>query len=151
MVIVNRVNRVFSRRRGRATAATKRHSDTLMSSCLWSRGDAIRVTRMEARPSQTLMVRGSPRHSFFLFFCSLPENEKCGHFPAAPEVKPKTKNAATGGHFLAPFCGTTKSVFFFLRTRAAVIQFVLGGSGPNAVNDNPERRRVVIINVRTYV
>ena len=58
LVIVKRVNRLFFRRRGRAADATKRHSDTLMSSCLSSCGDAMRVTRMEARPSQTLMVRG---------------------------------------------------------------------------------------------
>ena len=60
-------------------------------------------------------------------------------------------NLAGGGHFLASFFGSTISSFFCPRKRAAVIIFAFGGSGLDALNDNPERRHVVSINVRKYV
>ena len=61
------------------------------------------------------------------------------------------QNLTGGGLFLASFSGTTILSFSGSRKGAAVIIFAGREGGLDAVNDNPERRRVVIINVRTYV
>ena len=53
-LIVSRTRRVLLRTLGRAADGTKRISDIPMSCCLCPRGDAMRVTRMEARPSQKI-------------------------------------------------------------------------------------------------